>query len=88
MSRTFQNIRLFTGLSAGENVAISALARGAGLGDALATAESELAFVGLDGAGQKRADSLAYGARRLASRLPARWPLNLASCCWTSRPPA
>jgi branched-chain amino acid transport system permease protein len=64
VSRTFQNIRLFTGLSAGENVAISALARGAGLGEALATADAELAFVGLEGAGQKSADSLAYGARR------------------------
>jgi branched-chain amino acid transport system permease protein len=64
VSRTFQNIRLFTGLSARENVAISALARGAGLGDALATAESELDFVGLAGAGPKPADSLAYGARR------------------------
>ncbi|MGA7267288.1 MAG: ATP-binding cassette domain-containing protein, partial [Aestuariivirga sp.] len=64
VSRTFQNIRLFTGLSAAENVAVAALARGAGLGSALATAERELAFVGLEGAGQKRADSLAYGARR------------------------
>lgn len=64
VSRTFQNIRLFTGLSAAENVAIAALARGAGLSDALATAERELAFVGIEGAGQKRADSLAYGARR------------------------
>jgi branched-chain amino acid transport system permease protein len=64
VSRTFQNIRLFTGLTAGENVAISALARGESLGEALSTAESELAFVGLEGAGQKRADSLAYGARR------------------------
>lgn len=64
VSRTFQNIRLFTGLSAGENVAISALARGAGLGEALATAEKELAFVGLEGVSQKGADGLAYGARR------------------------
>ena len=64
VSRTFQNIRLFTGLSAGENVAVAALAGGAGLGDALATAERELDFVGLEGAGHKRADSLAYGARR------------------------
>jgi branched-chain amino acid transport system permease protein len=64
VSRTFQNIRLFTGLTAGENVAISALARGESLGEALATAENELAFVGLEGAGQKPADSLAYGARR------------------------
>jgi branched-chain amino acid transport system permease protein len=64
VSRTFQNIRLFTGLSAGENVAVAALARGASLSEALATAERELAFVGLEGAGQNRADSLAYGARR------------------------
>lgn len=64
VSRTFQNIRLFTGLSAGENVAVAALAKGASLGEALATAERELAFVGLEGSGQRRADSLAYGARR------------------------
>jgi ABC-type branched-subunit amino acid transport system ATPase component len=64
VSRTFQNIRLFTGLTAGENVAVAALARGASLSEALATAEHELSFVGLEGAGQKRADSLAYGARR------------------------
>lgn len=64
VSRTFQNIRLFTGLSAGENVAIPALAHGASLGDALAIADSELAFVGLEGVGQKRADGLSYGARR------------------------
>jgi branched-chain amino acid transport system permease protein len=38
VSRTFQNIRLFTGLSASENVAVAALARGAGLSSALATA--------------------------------------------------
>lgn len=64
VSRTFQNIRLFAGLSSSENVAVAALAGGAGLGEALATAERELAFVGLEDAGQKRADSLAYGARR------------------------
>ena len=64
VSRTFQNIRLFAGLSTAENVAVAALARGAGLAQAFATADRELAFVGLDGTGQKNADSLAYGARR------------------------
>ncbi|WP_373504242.1 ATP-binding cassette domain-containing protein [Aestuariivirga sp.] len=64
ISRTFQNIRLFTGLGVGENVAVAALARGASLRDALATAERELHFVGLEDSGPKRADSLAYGARR------------------------
>ena len=64
VSRTFQNIRLFTGLSAAENVAVAALARGASVSEAFAAAHRELAFVGLEGSGQRNADSLAYGARR------------------------
>ncbi len=64
IARTFQNIRLFTGLSAAENVAVAALAKGQSLSQAFSAAERELAFVGLDGAGPKNADSLAYGARR------------------------
>ncbi len=64
VSRTFQNIRLFTGLSAAENVAVAALARGASVSEAFAAAHQELAFVGLEGSGQRNADSLAYGARR------------------------
>ena len=64
ISRTFQNIRLFTGLSAEENVAVAALANGASLAGAKATAARELDFVGLGGMLTKGADSLAYGARR------------------------
>jgi branched-chain amino acid transport system permease protein len=64
ISRTFQNIRLFAGLSAQENVAVAALANGARLSDAKATAASELDFVGLGNMLMKGADSLAYGARR------------------------
>lgn len=64
VSRTFQNIRLFTGLTAAENVAVAALANGASLGLAQQTAARELAFVGLTGTGSKGADGLAYGARR------------------------
>ena len=64
ISRTFQNIRLFTGLTVGENVAVAALANGAGLAEARERARHELAFVGLDGIADRPADSLAYGARR------------------------
>ena len=64
IARTFQSIRLYAGMTAAENVAVAALAKGLSLGEALGAAERELAFVGLDGAGPKNADSLAYGARR------------------------
>lgn len=64
ISRTFQNIRLFTGLTAGENVAVAAIANGATLADAKTLAQSELAFVGLPDMADKHSDALAYGARR------------------------
>ena len=64
ISRTFQNIRLFTSLTAGENVAVAAIANGANLSDARAVAQSELAFVGLPDSADRPSDALAYGARR------------------------
>lgn len=64
ISRTFQNIRLFAGLTAGENVAVAAIANGASLSDARAVAVSELELVGLPGMADKQSDSLPYGARR------------------------
>jgi branched-chain amino acid transport system permease protein len=64
VSRTFQNIRLFTGLTAGENVAVAAIANGAGLAEAKQAAQIELAFVGLPDDANKPSDSLSYGARR------------------------
>ena len=64
ISRTFQNIRLFTGLTAGENVAVAAIANGASLSDSKAMAKRELAFVGLQDMADKPSDALAYGARR------------------------
>jgi branched-chain amino acid transport system permease protein len=64
ISRTFQNIRLFTGLSAGENVAVAAIANGAGLGAAKKLAQTELAFVGLPGMDDNPSEALPYGARR------------------------
>jgi branched-chain amino acid transport system permease protein len=64
ISRTFQNIRLFTGLTAGENVAVAAIANGAGLADAKVIAQNELAFVGLPDMADNPSDALPYGARR------------------------
>jgi branched-chain amino acid transport system permease protein len=64
VSRTFQNIRLFTGLTAGENVAVAAIANGANLADAKHIAQKELAFVGLPDEAHKPSDGLPYGARR------------------------
>jgi branched-chain amino acid transport system permease protein len=64
ISRTFQNIRLFAGLTAGENVAVAAIATGAGLAEAKGLAQSELAFVGLPGMAGHPSDALPYGARR------------------------
>ncbi len=64
ISRTFQNIRLFTGLTAGENVAVAAIANGAGLADAKLIAQNELAFVGLPDMADNPSDALPYGARR------------------------
>lgn len=64
ISRTFQNIRLFTGLTVGQNVAVAAIASGAGLADAKVLAQSELAFVGLPDMAEKPSDALPYGARR------------------------
>jgi branched-chain amino acid transport system permease protein len=64
ISRTFQNIRLFTGLTAGENVAVAAIANGADLAAAKVVAQNELAFVGLPDMADSPSDALAYGARR------------------------
>jgi branched-chain amino acid transport system permease protein len=64
ISRTFQNIRLFSSLTVEENVAVAALANGASLARAKAAAADELSFVGLAGLSRRAADSLPYGARR------------------------
>lgn len=64
VSRTFQNIRLFTGLTAGENVAVAAIANGASLAEAKQVALRELDFVGLPHVSNKPSDGLPYGARR------------------------
>jgi branched-chain amino acid transport system permease protein len=64
ISRTFQNIRLFSGLTVAENVAVAALANGSGLAEAKSIARDELDFVGLGDVAEQPADGLAYGARR------------------------
>ncbi len=64
LTRTFQQIQLFTSLSARENVLVACEAR-----TAVAVAPSEaggyLDAVGLHGLGERHADALAFGQRRL-----------------------
>ena len=79
VARTFQNIRLFSGMSALDNVLVgrhtrikqgllSALLHGPGFrrseAQAIERARAELAFVGLDPEGGAPASSLAYGDQR------------------------
>jgi branched-chain amino acid transport system permease protein len=64
LSRTFQNIRLFEGLTVEENVIAAALTRGIGLAAARAVAARELAAVGLTDMATLPGGALAYGARR------------------------
>lgn len=64
IARSFQNIRLFGGLSVEENAAVPALARGLSMVAARATAARELGFVGLGADAARPAAALAYGARR------------------------
>jgi branched-chain amino acid transport system permease protein len=64
LARTFQNIRLFEGLSAEENVMAAAVAAGASLSEARRIAARELDRIGLTPLAEASAGSLAYGARR------------------------
>jgi branched-chain amino acid transport system permease protein len=64
LARTFQNIRLFEGLSVEENVMVAAIANGASLAQARDIAAAELARIGLSSLATMGAGSLPYGARR------------------------
>ncbi|TNF60652.1 MAG: branched-chain amino acid ABC transporter ATP-binding protein/permease [Rhodobacteraceae bacterium] len=64
VSRSFQNLRLFRGLTVYENVLVAALAAGHRRGQAAAIALRELQAFDLGGLAATRADALPYGARK------------------------
>jgi branched-chain amino acid transport system permease protein len=64
ISRSFQNLRLFQGLTVYENVFVSALAAGHGRRQAAAIALRELDAFDLGAVAATRADALPYGARK------------------------
>ncbi|MEM8822577.1 MAG: branched-chain amino acid ABC transporter ATP-binding protein/permease [Pseudomonadota bacterium] len=64
VARTFQNIRLFSALSAEENVIVAGLARGLSMREARVVAARELALIGIADQAERRAGDLPYGARR------------------------
>ncbi|MFK7938143.1 MAG: ATP-binding cassette domain-containing protein [Roseovarius sp.] len=64
VARSFQNLRLFSGLTAFENVLVAALAAGNTRKDANAIALRELAAFDLGSIAAMRADNLPYGARK------------------------
>ncbi|MFK7880897.1 ATP-binding cassette domain-containing protein [Roseobacter sp.] len=64
VSRSFQNLRLFQGLTVYENVLVSALAAGHARSDAAAIALRELQAFDLGALAATRADQLPYGARK------------------------
>lgn len=64
IARTFQNIRLFGGLSVEENVASAAYAPGGSRGDVITRTRDALDEVGLLDAAETRASTLPYGGQR------------------------
>lgn len=64
VARSFQNLRLFTGLTAYENVLVAALAAGHDRARAHAVTLRELAAFGLEDIAGMRAANLPYGARK------------------------
>ncbi len=69
--RTFQNVRLFATASVHENVALGALATGAGARAAAAAADELLALARLEGAAARPAGVLAHGDQRRVGILRA-----------------
>ena len=96
MARTFQNIRLFGGMTVVENIMVGAYTRlkqnpiQAVLrtkafreeeAQAQARAQELMEYVGLKRVGNELAKSAGW-------RSPGPWPPSPGCCCWTNRPRA
>ena len=102
VARTFQNIRLFSNMTALENVMVgrycrtsagpfTSIIRGPKFrreeAETRARAQELLDFVGLGPTTDNLARNLST-ATSDDSRSPGPWPPTRSCCCWTSRPPA